>query len=500
MDCLRIIRPDAKIGGIVRSQFVASLPLENTLMPTRTVRLLIASIALLVGPPSVAYSTGPSEPFEFVRSLTGRGYPFDGRRPLNTMSDYNGDGIQELAIGQSTSSYAEVAILDGSDGTILRSFRGLDDADSNFIESVSVTPDFDGDGLRDLLVGDSLVFPNNRGRVFSFYTGGPGGSILAPTTLNYEIVGPGPDGGYGNDTAVIGTKAAIAWSDEGRVQLIDALTGASVAKLAGRSSSGFGFSVDAIGDVDGDGFEDWITSDPNVLTGGPGRGEIYVLSGRIETSGADWISIDSLPQGSLIASLHNTGQSNVFLGASREAPFANLGDPDPADAIRQQLLVYGGADGFVAHLMTQNLQGSFTVQQVAFAQGSSSGFVTPRQLQGLGDVNRDGMADFALLDDFGQGKVSVISGAALLDGYQRSDILQTIQPTGDNPIALRSLGDYDSNGSIDLLVGVHVRGSSANVRYDIYSTAIPEPNTATLTVILIAACSAAGMRDKKHSR
>lgn len=460
-------------------------------MPTRAVRLLIASIALLLSPPSVAFSTGPSEPFEFVRSLVGRGYPFDGRRPLNAMSDYNGDGIQELAIGQSTFSYAEVAILDGQSGTILRTFRGPDDADSNFIESVSVTADFDGDGLRDLLVGDPLVFPNNRGRVFSFYTGGPGGSILAPTTLNYEIVGPGPGGGYGNDTAVFGTKAAIAWSDRGRVQLIDAATGASVAKLAGRSSSGFGFSVDAIGDVDGDGVEDWITSDPNVLTGGPGRGEIYVLSGKVATSGPDWISIDSLPQGNLIASLRNTGQSNVFLGSSREAPFANLGDPDPQDGVRQQLLVIGGADGFVAHLLTQNLTGAFTVQQVAFAQGQSSGFVTPRQLQGLGDVNRDGMKDFAILDDFERGKVSIISGAALLDGYHQADILQVIQSTSDDAIALTALGDYDSNGSFDILVGVH-ESSSAKVRYDIYSAAIPEPGSATLALILFAACLARG--------
>ena len=315
-------------------------------MIARTTRLLVLSLTFLFVSASGSIAAGPSTPFELIRSLDGRGYPFDGRRPINALSDYNGDGIQELAIGQATFSYAEVAILDGRTGAILRTFRGSDDADSNFIESVSVTPDFNGDGLQDMIVGDSLLFPNNRGRVFSFFTAGPGGSIEA---RNVEVRDSRPWScrriwqrhrclrKYGRNCL------ERSWA----FQLVNVATGSPIAQLNGRSSSGFGFSVAPIGDVNGDEIEDWISSDPNVSIGGLGRGEIYVLSGAIATSLTDWTSIDSLPSGGLIATLRNTGASNVFLGASRESPFANLGDPAPVDGLRQQLLVSGGANGFV---------------------------------------------------------------------------------------------------------------------------------------------------------
>jgi hypothetical protein len=109
------------------------------------------------------------------------------------------------------------------------------------------------------------------------------------------------------DLETIPDSAAVAWSDEGRVRIIDLATGAVRAQLSGRTSSGFGFSVSAIGDVNGDGVDDLLTADPNVFTGDSQRGQAYVLSGNVVTSGAGWTPIDSLPPGGLLATLQNEG-------------------------------------------------------------------------------------------------------------------------------------------------------------------------------------------------
>jgi hypothetical protein len=434
-------------------------------------------------------ANAPPEPFLFTRSLQGRGNPFDGRRPINTFTDFNSDGVSELAIGQSTFSYAEVAVLDGLTGAILKQFRGRDDADSNFIESLTLMPDLDGDGTRDFLVGDPLLFPNRRGAAFSFFSGSSGGPINAPGVLNFEIPGPGPQGGFGNDTALLSDVAAVAWSDRSRVHLIDPRTGTTLAKLSGKSTSGLGFSLFNIGDVDGDGLDDLLTSDPNSGPS-PGRGEVYIISGAVTTTGDAYLPITYLPTGGLIATINNQGPNGVFLGSSREAPYASLGDPEPNDGVLSSLIVSGGADGFAAHVLTETPGEAFSVNQIVSANQQSSDLIDVRHVVGVGDVNRDGLGDFALLEDF-HDRVLIISGAGLLDGFDETeDVLQTILPNGsDQFVALEALGDYDFNGSFDLLIGLHMSGSAAGVRYDIYSLVVPEPMAGSIAALsLLAVC------------
>lgn len=463
-------------------------PTDSRLGRNRLYRALMTGLATLICASSSFSSAGhllalPSaSPFSFTRSLPGRGNPFSGHKPINTKTDFNNDGVYELAVGQATFDHSEVLLLDGVTGARLKRFRGPGDASSNFIDSLGISPDLDNDGTSDFLVGDPLLFPNRQGRVFSFFSGGNDGLIQQSGVLNYEIPGPGPGGGFGNDTAVLGDVAAIAWSDEGRVLLVDVASGATVAKVSA-SNSGLGFSVFNIGDVDGDNIDDLLTSNPN--TGpGPGRGEIYVLSGALTTSGESYVPINSLPDGGLIATINNQGPDGVFLGSSRKSPYANLGDPFPLDGLRSSLIVSGGADGLVVHLLTPDPNGVFSVQQVAGVNQQTSDLIRVRDVSNVGDVNNDGLEDFALLEDFND-RVLVISGMGLLDGFQESDVLQQIDPlsASDQLVALQSLGDYDTNGSFDIVIGTQVSGSAANIRYDVYSFVIPEPTTFLLAVL-----------------
>ena len=421
-------------------------------------------------------SGAPPDIFSHTRTLQGRGSPFDGRRPISMGQDYNHDGIYELAIGQETSSYSEVAVLNGLTGAILFANRGPDNADSGFVETISMAGDLDNDGFRDILVGDALV---GTGHVYQYSPNSPGNLLLAPR-LNYDITGPGPEPGFGSDTAVFGDRAAVAWSDKGRVRLINPTSGATIAQLSGRTTSGFGFSVTGIGDVNADGVQDWLASDPNAQGV---QGEAYILSGTIATAGSAWTPIDQLPAGGLIASLNNQMAAAVHIGQLRTSPFANLGDPTPANGIREQLIVSGGGDGFLAHKLTEATPGVFTVQQVAVANQQVGGVGQVRYLEGLGDVDRDGLGDFAVLDRT-RNLVLIINGRGVLDGYQTVDVLQTILPVsvGDDLVALSNLGDYDGNGSIDLLVAAEM-SSAADIRNDIYSVAVPEPGTAALAAI-----------------
>jgi len=119
--------------------------------------------------------------------------------------DVDGDATPDFVISAPSQSSLQGAayVFKGSNGTLLRSFRGLTQQFAKFGTSVALTPDVTGDGRPDILVGapdatvnglqnagEVLIFKGSNGRLFRTLTSavpkGFAGFGFAVTTGNFN--------------------------------------------------------------------------------------------------------------------------------------------------------------------------------------------------------------------------------------------------------------------------------------------------------------------------
>ncbi|MCB9833023.1 MAG: FG-GAP repeat protein [Planctomycetes bacterium] len=202
------------------------------------------------------------------------------------------------------------------------------------------------------------------------------------------------------------------------------------------AGAGLGWTVDAVGDVNGDGISDFIVGEPLDVVGGVIQG-----SARLH-SGAD---------GSLIHAWHGAGVDDAFGCYVAGAGDVNAdGFPDViVGAYRDDdngltsgsASVYSGLDGALLYHFNGNDPGDHFGYCVA----------------GAGDVDADGHADLivgAFLDDdngFQSGGVYVFSGA---DGSLLHDIAGA-SIDDQFGISVRGIGDVDQDGHDDFAVGAY---------------------------------------------
>lgn len=180
----------------------------------------------------------------------------------------------------------------------------------------------------------------------------------------------------------------------------------------------FGWIARRIGDVDGDGAQDFTTSAPSFVSGGGPAGRIYVYSSR---------------SGALL--WQQTGQPGDQLGLGIEAAGDVDADGTP-DVIagapgRGAALVYSGKDGRVLH---------------GFHGEIASGFGT--RVSGLSDLDGDGHAELLVCSPTdstrapGAGHADVFSGKTgarlfALDGEKAGDRFGSACAGGSNGVAAR---------------------------------------------------------------
>ncbi len=194
-----------------------------------------------------------------------------------------------------------------------------------------------------------------------------------------------------------------------------------------RGGAGLGSSVCGVGDVDGDGFEDFAAG---------GNGVVRAWSGA---SGREILAFTSPGAGPLVAGragdVNKDGRADLLVGIP--------GDSSGGTAAGRVLLV-SGKDG---KTVLRDLKG----QKAGDRMGAA--------VLGLGDVNGDGYPDFAAgaPGAGGTGLVRVVSGK---DG----SFLRTFTGTaagGSFGAALAGGGDVDGDGRDDLAVGAPGSGTAA---------------------------------------
>lgn len=360
-------------------------------------------------------------------------------KSVTSLGDMNGDGTNDLAVGTSqfvaNDGRGTVNILFmNADGSVLSSTEitsgvngGPTLTDLNdFGRSVEALGDLDGDGVTDLAVGAVgdgggtfgfgavyILFLNANGSVKSFtkigdqLNGGPnlsdfslfGNSLellgdLDGDTLPELAVGAGDDGVSGN---ALGAVYILSLNDDGTAESVTQISSGVNGGPSLALGDGFGRSITAIGDLDGDGIVDLAIGASNGIPPGGLRfaGAVYVAflnaNGTVKST-------------TKIASGLNGGptlaQDDVF-GAS----VAALGDLD-GDGIEDLLVgapgndangtdrgalyfLFLNADGTVKSTtrVGSNLNGGPTLANVDFFGGA----IAP-----IGDLNGDGKMDIAV--------------------------------------------------------------------------------------------------------
>lgn len=472
-------------------------------------------------------------------------------------ADLNADGIDDLVIGfsradgtvrgegrtaivfgvQAPEAQIALSALDGQDGFIFENTGVF-----NRFGLAAALGDFNGDGFADLAitgrqaVNAGLFAPTNETLII-FGEAAPGsfqpleefssqssvrirdidirdysGTRLS---LTGDINGDGiadliltaPSADRFDDDA--GDGAGEAYVIFGRNDIsgdidLAALDGADGFRLIGGNQSNFtGAELEVVGDINGDGFDDFAITASGASYSGEARGNIYVVFGAANAFPAtiDLGALDGQTGFRLFSS--DTGeriQGKIAGGGDFNGDgFDDLvigayaGENANGSQLGQIFVLFGTGDGFVAEIDIDALDGSdgFTI----FGSGGKSRF--GEDVAFGEDFNGDGFDDIAVSTPifqprignagFGRGEVHIILGRT--DALQNNRTIKqhedsgTIHFTGISSISslgkqLEYAGDINGDGFADL-VGTDFSGDQGNRLFAIFGGATLENNVAT---------------------
>ena len=391
---------------------------------------------------------------------------------VSNAGDINADGFDDLLVGAPVAASVQAGTgatyviygksfgftdtllspgIDASDGEWL---FGLNAADHMGF-SVSAAGDVNADGFHDFIIGAPFADRNT------------GGGSLAGTGQAYLLFG-------GTDPPPLLTE-------------LDGANGFLLQGLLEYDRAGW--SVASAGDVNGDGFDDFLVGTPvDDLSVTAGTGKAYLVYGKgtafeptlnlWELTGSDGIQLFGLaPDDHLGSAVNAVGDLNGdgFDDFAVSAPYADPGVVGAGSAY----VIFGGANPAQG---VNVLDGSNGFRVDGFLPYERAGF----SLNSAGDVNGDGFEDLLVgapgdrdnpwdYDDYatpaGSGRAYVVFGKAsgfdatvnlgLLDGSGDGfsitgidgTVIENVDGVDYAGFSVSSAGDVDGDGFADLIVG-----------------------------------------------
>jgi FG-GAP repeat len=301
--------------------------------------------------------------------------------------DVNGDGFDDLIVGakdddNNGTSSGSARVFSGVDGSTLYTFNGTNGLDY-FGFSVSGAGDANGDGFDDLIVGayGGGINGTNSGSATLF--SGADGSVLFSASgdgpndfFGIRVRGTGDVNGDGFDDCVVGApNDDNNGLDSGSVRVLSGFDGSALYSFDGDSPQDrFGNAVSGAGDVNNDGFADFIVGADGDDDNGPQSGSARVFSGF---DGSVLLSFFGDISNALFGSpvsgagdVNGDGFDDLVVGTVLSAGSMSVGSA----------LVYSGFDGSLLAKLDSDDYGGF----IGFASSVA------------GDVNGDGLDDIVL--------------------------------------------------------------------------------------------------------
>jgi hypothetical protein len=390
-----------------------------------------------------------------------------------------------------TAAFVAILLLASSraQGQVLRTeWLGSQDA-ARFGHSVAVAGDVDGDGVEDLLVGESLYdgAGTDSGRLH-VYSGGSFALLrthdgaAAGDQFGYACAGIGDldQDGFSDYVVAAPWFDAAAGVNCGRVHAISGQSGGALWTADGAKAGALlGQALAGIADMDADGR-------PEVLAGAPAIDAVYVLdmtgavtksfspsvkfsgygsalarTGDVDLDGHDDFMISDPFHSTSLFQPDLRGRVEVRSGASGAKLFEFIGDTagyeigralagiHDADLDgRPDLLVTGQGVGVDIILIASGKDGSTIFKEMSTATGYRLGFAATA----VPDFDFDGVPDFAVsvADSAGVPMVRVYSGDALAEVAEIGES----SPSGDAVDFGNAIGaaDWNGDGIGDLLI------------------------------------------------
>lgn len=302
------------------------------------------------------------------------------------LGDINGDGVGDLAVTSAFGSpnYVNVGIvqvLSGADGSELYFYDASGDFSGMGI-AIDGPGDVNGDGVPDILIGESRANPLGTGTLGVAYVySGWDGTLLhefhgpsAGSAFGAAVGGAGDVNGDGHADLVISAMNTPSpfYTFVGTAYVYSGLDGSLLHTWSGTTfQENFGSGVDGIGDIDGDGFSDVAIGAVGNDVASPNAGAVFVYSG-----------LTGLP----LLTLQGVFQD--FMGRHVDGPGDCNGDGIPDILVGS--FGPGGGNNWAGRAW---LFSGFDGSQLLQTNGAADGDYMGAGISGVGDLNGDGAAE-----------------------------------------------------------------------------------------------------------
>lgn len=448
--------------------------------------------------PNGAYTYTPATDY-----VGGDSFTFtvsDGRGGIDTAT-------VTLAIAAAPTPLSPIALADIAAGRGGFKIIGESASDSAGY-AVSSVGDVNGDGLADLLVGANgndqasdgagaayVVFGKQGGdpvELADVASGQGGFKIVGETAQDqagFSVSSAGDINGDGVNDLIVGAPAnatgaayvVFGSASGGPVDLAAIAAGRGGFKIAGeRTFDNAGFSVAAIGDLNGDGRSELLIGAPFQDAGGESAGAAYVVYGKADGEPIDLAGVTAGQGGFKIVGAFDFDQAGSAVSAAGDVngdgrPDLVIGAPGSLNGTAYVLFGREDDDPIALADIAEGRGGFQIVGENLFDAAGTS-------VSAAGDINGDGLSDLivgAPANDTGgdsAGAAYVVFGQATGTPVSLADVAAgqggfkiVGEQSGDQAgISVSAAGDLNGDGLDDLLVGAFGRDGSTGAAYLVF--------------------------------